>query len=117
MIRHSSAALLASCLTFATLGPLMTPGVAEAQYVNFYYANFGKNKVQYRNFKWKIYHSPHFDVYYYTEQKELLQKVVSYAESAYDQLSQEFDYQIQKPTPLIFYETHSAFEQNNEIPN
>jgi len=95
----------------------MTPSAAEAQYVNFYYANFGKNKVQYRDFKWKIYHSPHFDVYYYTEQKELLQKVVSYAESAYDQLSQEFDYQIQKPTPLIFYETHSAFEQNNEIPN
>ncbi len=39
------------------------------------------------------------------------------AESAYDRLSREFDYQIQKPTPLIFYETHSAFEQNNIIHN
>ena len=51
------------------------------------------------------------------EEADLLQKVVSYAESAYDQLSQEFNYQIEEPTPLIFYETHSDFEQNNIILN
>jgi len=95
---------------------LLLPGLSAAQ-MSAYYGIFGKNKVQYRNLKWKVYHSPHFDVYYYTEQEELLQKIVSFAESAYDQLSQEFDFQIQKPTSLIFYETHSAFEQNNEIPN
>lgn len=84
-----------------------------AQYAD----SFGKNKVQYRNFEWKIYHSPHFDVYYYTESEPLLEKVVSLAESAYDILSQQFDFQIQEPTPLIFFETHSAFEQNNVILN
>ena len=30
---------------------------------------FGKNKVQYRDFDWKIYHSTHFDVYYYTAEE------------------------------------------------
>lgn len=80
-------------------------------------AGFGKNKVQYKNLKWEIYHSPHFDIYYYTEDPDLLQKVVSFAESAYDQLSQAFNYQIQKPTSLIFYETHADFEQNNVIQN
>ena len=80
-------------------------------------AQFGKNKIQYRDFDWQIYHSPHFDVYYYDEEADLLQKVVSFAESAYDNLSQEFDYQIKQPTPMIFYETHSAFEQNNIIMN
>jgi len=78
---------------------------------------FGKNKIQYRDFDWKIYHSPHFDVYYYQQEEHLLEKVVSFAESAYDRLSREFDYQIKDPTPLIFYETHSAFEQNNIILN
>lgn len=78
---------------------------------------FGKNKVQYRDFDWKIYHSTHFDVYYYTAEEALLEKVVSFAESAYDRLSREFDFQIQEPTPLIFYESHSAFEQNNIILN
>ena len=88
---------------------------AEAQYARV--SGFGKNKIQYRVFDWKIYHSPHFDVYYYPEEEHLLQKVVSFAESAYDRLSREFDFQIKEPTPLIFYATHSAFEQNNIILN
>jgi hypothetical protein len=78
-------------------------------------AQFGKNKVQYREFDWKIYRSPHFDVYYYTESDELLEKVVSFAESAYDHLSRRLDYRIDQSTPLIFYENHAEFEQNNII--
>jgi Tol biopolymer transport system component len=78
---------------------------------------FGKNKIQYREFKWQIYHSPHFNVHYYLAEENLLQKVVSFAESAYDQLSRSFNYQIQEPVPLLFYATHSAFEQNNVILN
>lgn len=76
-------------------------------------AQFGKNKIQYQRFKWQIYHSPHFDVYYYPEEEALLQRVVSFAESAYDELSRRLDYQIESSTPLIFYKTHSEFEQNN----
>ena len=64
-----------------------------------------------------IYHSPHFDVYYYLAEEPLLEKVLSFAESAYDRLSREFDHQIQQPIPLVFYATHSAFEQNNIILN
>jgi hypothetical protein len=37
-----------------------------AQYgPQLYGEGFGKNKIQYRNFQWEIYHSPHFNVYYY----------------------------------------------------
>ena len=78
---------------------------------------FGKNRIQYRDFDWKIYRSQHFDVYYYDAEEHLLQKVVSLAESAYDELSRTFDFQIQEPTPLIVYATHSAFQQNNIILN
>jgi Tol biopolymer transport system component len=101
--------VLATSMAFAVVLALLLPAASGAQ--------FGKNKIQYREFDWKIYHSPHFDVYYYEEEEHLLQKVVSFAESAYDHLSQEFDYQIKQPTPMIFYETHSAFEQNNIIMN
>ncbi|MBZ0089903.1 MAG: hypothetical protein K8H90_05955, partial [Thermoanaerobaculia bacterium] len=91
----------------------LAAGSLDAQYSNY----FGKNKVQYREFDWQIYHSPHFDIYYYEAEKDLLEKVASVAESAYDRLSREFDFQIQEPTTLIFYATHSAFEQNNIIFN
>ena len=80
-------------------------------------AQFGKNRIQYRDFDWKIYRSPHFDVYYYSAEEPQLQKLVSLAESAYDELSRTFDFQIQEPTPLIAYATHSAFLQNNIILN
>ncbi len=106
-----STLLRAAGVALATLA--LGAGSLDAQYNNY----FGKNKIQYRDFDWKIYRSPHFDLYYYEAEKDLLEKVASVAESAYDRLSREFDFQIQEPTPLIFYATHSAFEQNNIIFN
>lgn len=76
---------------------------------------FGKNKIVYKDFKWSIYHSTHFDVYFYEEEQDTLQKVVNYAESAYDELSRAFNFQIAKKIPLIYYATHSDFEQTNVI--
>lgn len=76
---------------------------------------FGQNKIAYREFKWSIYHSPHFNVYFYPEEEAQLQKVVSFAESAYDDVSRFLNFQIKDPVPLIYYATHSAFEQNNVI--
>ncbi len=93
---------------FLALAPL------RAQFgPQLYGEGFGKNKIQYRDFKWEIYHSPHFNVYYYKTEEAQLQKVVSFAESGYDQLSRAFNFQIKEPIPLLYYATHSAFEQNN----
>ena len=74
---------------------------------------FGQNKIVYDRFNWSIYHSTHFDVFFYDREKDALQKVVDVAESAYDELSRKFNFQISKKIPLIFYHTHSAFEQTN----
>jgi len=77
----------------------------------------GQNKIVYDTFDWSIYSSTHFDVYYYTRGKPSLQKVVSMAESAYDELSRRLNYQIPKRIPLIFFVTHAEFEQTNVILN
>jgi WD40 repeat protein len=76
---------------------------------------FGQNKIAYRRFDWHIYHSPHFNVYYYSAEESSLQKVVSFAESDYDDVSRFLNFQIKEPIPLIYFATHSAFEQNNII--
>ncbi len=78
---------------------------------------FGQNKIVYDTFKWSVYHSTHFDVYFYEEEKDQLQRVVDAAETAYLDLSQKFNFQISKKVPLIFYATHSAFEQSNVMLN
>lgn len=121
MTRASHRPLSLGLVTAALAAGLLLPALpAGAQYgigPQWYGQGFGKNKIQYRNFDWQIYRSPHFNVYFYPETEGQLQKVVSFAESAYDQLSREFNFQIQEPVPLIFYATHSAFEQNNIILN
>jgi Tol biopolymer transport system component len=106
-------------LALALLGAFLLPWrPLAAQFgPQWYGEGFGKNKVQYRDFAWQIYHSPHFNVHYYSAEQDQLQKIVSFAESAYDRLSREFNFQIKDPVPLIYYATHSAFEQNNIIPN
>lgn len=115
MTRSSHRPILAGLLALGSLMLALSP--AEAQYGPNFSGQFGKNKIQYRDFQWQIYHSPHFDMYYYKDEEAHLQKVVSFAESGYDQLSREFNFQIKDPVPLIFYATHSAFEQNNIILN
>jgi Tol biopolymer transport system component len=78
---------------------------------------FGQNKIVYDTFKWNVYHSTHFDIYFYEEERPSLQRVVDSAESAYLDLSQKLNFQISKKIPLIFYATHSAFEQTNTMLN
>lgn len=116
MIRSSHRLFLAGLLAAGSLLFCLQPVAAQFG-PDLTGAGFGKNKIQYRDFAWEIYHSPHFNLYYYRQEEPQLQKVVSFAESAYDRISRELNFQIKEPIPLIFYATHSAFEQNNVILN
>jgi WD40 repeat protein len=86
---------------------------ARAQFVPY----FGKNKVAYDSFSWRVYKSPHFEVYYYPEFEQHLGRVVSYAESAYQKVSGDLKHEIHFPIPLILYKTHSEFEETNLFPD
>jgi hypothetical protein len=99
--------LLALALAAAFAAP-----AADAQFIPY----FGKNKVRYDNFDWRIYKSPHFEVYYYPEFEQHLPRLASYLESAYQKISSELKHEIGRPIPVIFYKTHSEFEQTNLFP-
>ncbi len=96
------------------LAALGTAAVAPAQYFIPFY---GKNKVKYDKHDWQVYRSPHFDVYYYPEMEEELGRLVSYAESAYETLSDELKHEIPFAIPLILYKTFSEFAQTNLSPS
>jgi hypothetical protein len=87
---------------------LLLASPAGAQY-------FGKNKVRYDTFDWKVYPTPHFRISFYDRVEPSLPKVASFAESAYDHLARRFNYQIQDPVPLLAFATHAEFEQTNVI--
>ena len=97
------------------LGLVGAAASAQTPIVSPYYDYFGKNKIVYDTFKWQIYHSTHFAIYFYDRDQVSLQKVASYAESAYDDISRALNFQIPKPINIIYYSTHSEFEQTNTL--
>jgi Tol biopolymer transport system component len=99
-------------LSLAVVALLAAP-TAFAQYIPY----FGKNKVNYDKFAWRVYKSPHFEVFYYPEFEQHLGRLVSYLESSYQHISSELKHEIQSSIPVVFYKTHSEFEQTNLFPD
>src|SRR4030095_3677495 len=101
--------LLVLALTSAAAVP------AAGQIVTPYYNYFGQNKIVYDRFDWQTDKSTHFTIYFYDREQVSLQKVASYAESAYDEISRALNFQIPKSINIIYYSTHSEFEQTNTL--
>ena len=91
-----------------TLLALLVASTAAAQY-------FGKNKIRYDTFAWKVYPTPHFRISFYDRSEPSLERVASFAESAYDELARRLNFQILEPVPMIIFATHADFEQTNVI--
>ncbi len=77
---------------------------------------FGKNNIHYDQFKWHIYTTDHFEIYYYPEIEQHLERVAGYAESAYQQVSADLHHDLSFKVQMILFKTHSEFEQQNVIP-
>jgi len=77
---------------------------------------FGKNKVQYTNFRWHVLKSEHVDLYFYPEEEELARRSLAWAEDSYRQLSAQLAHELQRRIPLIVYSSHQAFQQTNVTP-
>ncbi len=89
---------------------LAAPGVHAQLY------GFGKNKVQYDDFRWEILSGEHVDLYYYPEERELALIALDYAEESYRALEQRFSYHPTDRIPLVLYASHAHFEQTNILP-
>ena len=99
-------------LSLAFLTVVLLPQPTAAQFVPYY----GKNKVKYDNFAWRVYKSPHFEIFYYPEFEQHLARLTSYLESSYLKISSGLKHEMPEPIPVIFYKTHSEFEQTNLFP-
>jgi len=99
--------LLATMLALAIATP--TAVSAQTPFVPY----FGKNQVKYDKFDWHIYNTEHFEIYYYPELEPHLERIASYAESAYQRISSELRHDLAKRVPLILYKTQSEFQQQN----
>ena len=78
--------------------------------------HFGRNKVQYENFDWHVLKTEHFNVYYYPEMKKLAEHGAHFAEEAYENLQNRFNFALTRRVPLIFYSSNIHFKQTNITP-
>jgi Tol biopolymer transport system component len=85
---------------------LLTPGLASAQY-------FGRNKVQYTNFKFKIIQTEHFDVYFYDNERVAAMDAARMAERSYARLSKVLNHEFRERKPIILYASSADFQQTN----
>jgi hypothetical protein len=99
-------------LSLVFLAGLAPVTFAQTGYIPYY----GKNKIRYDNFRWHIYTTDHFEIYYYPEIEQHLERVVSYAESAYQLVSSDLKHDLASKVPLVLYKTQSEFQQQNIEP-
>ena len=83
-------------LAFAVIAALLAPAAAQAQY-------FGRNQVRYRTFEFQVLKTDHFDIYYYPEEREAIERAAPMAERWYARLSRLLCHTFSSRQPDILY--------------
>ena len=79
---------------------------AQAQY-------FGRNKVRYDDFDFRILETEHFDLYHYEGMEQAARDVGRMAERWYDRLSGILDHEFDERKSIILYADDADFRQTN----
>ena len=102
-IRAPGTTTTAFIATFAAILSLVAlPGPASGQY-------FGRNKVQYETFDFKILKTPHFDIHFYPEEGEAVEDAARMGERWYERFARLFQHEFERPKPIILYADHPDF--------
>jgi len=99
--------ILLPALLFITLAA-PPPARAQGGY-------FGRNKVQYQDFDFKLLKTEHFDIYYYPEEEDAARMASRLAERWYTRLSTMLNHELRGRQPLILYASGPHFRQTNAI--
>jgi hypothetical protein len=96
---------------FILIGSVALP--AAAQFYQGTNMEFGKNRVQYREFTWFYYPSENFEVYYYIGGEDLAQYTLLSCERNLKEIERFFDYTIDEKIEVLSYLNQSEFRQSN----
>ncbi len=91
---------------------ILTPS-AWAQFYQGSNMEFGKNRVQYKDFTWFYYPSKNFDVYYYIGGEPLAEYTLISSERNLTELEKFFDYSLDEKMQILTYLKQSEYRQSN----
>lgn len=90
------------------LWSVFVPTVGSAQY-------FGQNKMRYKRLNFKVYDTPHFNIYYYLENDSMMNWLSKESEVWYELHQQVFQDTFLRKNPIVFYNNHPEFQQTTAI--
>ena len=98
-----------TCLRSLVPGVLLMLAAApvHAQY-------FGRNKVQFESFDWRVLNAPHFDLHFYPPEEEPARDAARMLERWYSRQSSLLRHEFTKKS-VILYANHPDFQQTNVI--
>ncbi|NII24979.1 hypothetical protein HB364_07810 [Pseudoflavitalea sp. X16] len=74
---------------------------------------FGKNRVQFRKFKWQYYQSTNFNTYFYENGQTIANYVLQIAEEELPGIEQFVEYGLQRRANIVIYNNFNELEQSN----
>ena len=86
-------------------------GVVSHAQVNA--VTFGKNRVQYKKFKWQFYQTQNFNVYFYDGGQELAKYAAQAAEKELPLIEAAAEYSLQRRANIILYNEFADMQQTN----
>ncbi|RZM25021.1 MAG: tolB protein precursor [Pedobacter sp.] len=96
------------CISILILLTMATSGYVQAQY-------FGQNKVRYKNEPFKVLQTPHFEIYYYLKNQQLIQNFAQDAETWYKMHQEVFRDTFFKKNPIILYNNQPDFQATTAL--
>jgi surface antigen Omp85-like protein/WD40 repeat protein len=109
VVRRSTCGGRLGSAAVALAALLIVASPAGAQY-------FGRNKVQYDRFEFRVLETPHFDIHYYAGERDAVLQAARMAERWYDRLSAALDHKFDRRQPIILYASHGHFAQTTITP-
>src|SRR5579864_4459207 len=74
---------------------------------------FGKNRLQFKNMKWKFYQTPNFNTYFNQNGQPLAKYDCQVAEKELTGIEQQVEYGMQRRTNIVLYNSFNEMEQSN----
>lgn len=78
-------------------------------------AQFGRNKVQFDNFDFRVLQTDHFDWHFYPEAAEAVSDAARMGERWYERFARTFQHEFEERKPIILYADHPDFQQTNTL--
>ena len=93
---------------------LLVGGLSTASAQNYpSLERFGKNRIQYQNFDWKIVRTSNFEIYYYDGGTQIANLTAQYAESEFDRITELLGYTPYNRVKIFLFNSPQELAQSN----